>query len=135
MLLESCLLIAFLNTADPSGTTIYPSGIKDNGDYVFSAPPAAVYPLLNIPFPIILDNDETILAGVYAVKPSKDEKILQFIDGDKIYKEFPICENIIVSDYCHTPIVKMEQIKDEVIFTYRIENISKKAKVKVKQVY
>ncbi len=133
MFLESCLLIAFLNTADPSGKTIYPSGVKDNGNYIFNAPPASIYPLLNIIDPIVLCDGRTIPKGIYAVKPSIDEKSLLFIDGHNIVFELPIIENILVAEYKHKPIIKMEETAEGIFFTYQIENILKRAQIIIKK--
>lgn len=133
MILESCLLIAFLNPADPSGTTIYPSGIKDDGDYVYSAPPVANYPLINIIDPIIFTQGKILPVGIFAVKPSQDEKTLLFIEGYDVVAELPIVENIIVSDYASTPVITMETRLDKIVFTYQIENILKKAIIPIRQ--
>lgn len=133
MLLESCLLIAFLNPADPNGTTIYPSGIKDDGDYVYSAPPVSTYPLINIIDPIAFSSGRIIPIGTFAVKPSQDEQSLLFVEGYEVVAELPIVENIIVGDYKPMPVVTMETKPDKIVFTYQIENILKKAIIPIRQ--
>lgn len=133
MLLESSLLIAFLNTADPSGQTIYSSGIRDDGDYVYSAPPACISPLLNIIDPIVLSGGKSIPVGMYLVKPSCDETTLLFIEGHQVVCALPIVENIIVEDYKDTPVVTFEVLSGKIVFTYQIENILKKAVIQIRQ--
>lgn len=135
MFLESCILcsaLAFLNPADPSGTTIYPSGIKDDEDFVFSAPPTATYPLLELCAPIKLPNGMIIPKGTYAVKPSKDEKKLFLTQGHELILDIPIIENIIVNEYKATPCIKAETKERQIIFTYQIENILKRAVLQTK---
>lgn len=138
MFLESCILsysLAFLNPADPSGTSIYPSGIKDDGDYIYSAPPAATYPLLELCAPIKLFNGTTLPEGIYSVKPSTDEKNLFLTQGHDNILAIPIVENIIIKDYKAIPCINMKTENGKVIFTYQIENILKKAIIKTKQSY
>lgn len=133
MLAETCLLIAFLNTADPCGQTIYPSGIDDDGDYVYSAPPASACPLVNIGNPIVLSGGQVLSIGTYAVMPSQDEKNLVFIEGSQIICELPIIENTIVGDYKATPTVTINVCASGIVFCYQIENILKKAVITFKQ--
>jgi hypothetical protein len=130
MLFESCVLataLAFANPADPSGKTMYPSGAKDIDGFIFSAPPISAAPLLTIGSSIKLDDGYTIQPGNYCVKPSDDENNILITQGHEIICICQVTENTIVSDFAATPIVKITPVGDDLILTYQIENILKKA--------
>ncbi|MEI8377635.1 MAG: hypothetical protein WCF95_03765 [bacterium] len=130
MLFESCVLattLAFINPADPSGKTIYPSGIKDNGNFIFSAPPVSAYPILTIGSQIKLEDDYIIQPGNYCVKPSVDETQIIIIEGFETICVCQVIENTIVESFAAKPIVKIIPHGKDLILTYQIENILKKA--------
>lgn len=122
-----------MNTADSSGTTMYPSGICDDGDYVFSAPPASVCPLVNIVSPIVLSGGSTLLCGTYAVKTSEDGNSLLFIEGCKVVCALPITENIIVDEYKDVPVVGIEASRTSIVISYHLENVLKRVVISLRQ--
>jgi len=132
MILESFLLLAFLNPADPGEKTFYPSGVRDDGDYVFSAPPAAIYPILKLSYPIKISPNCTLKAENYAVKPSVDEKKLLLFQGKNVICEFEIVENTLVQEYLAMPMAKIEICGNKVVLKYQIENIYKRAETTLK---
>jgi len=134
MLFESCILataLAFANPADPSRKTMYPSGINDGEDFIFSAPPISAYPILTIGSSIKLQDGSMIEPGNYCVKPSIDETQILIIQGSYMFCKCKVIENTIVSDFAAKPLVKITKIGSELILTYQIENIFKKAVIPI----
>lgn len=130
MLFETCImstLLAIANPSDPTGQTMYPSGIYDDGDFIFSAPPASFYPLLKLDSTIELEDGSTIMAGNYCVKPSKDEKKIYLIQGHETLCECTVIENTFVSSFVAKPIAKVDRNGERFILTYQTEHIVKKA--------
>lgn len=131
MFLETLTLLAFMNTADPSYSHIYSSGVKDGDEFLFHAPPSYQAPLLFIEKPFKC-NFGTIEMGHYLVKPTQDEKkILLMTSGCTV--EFDIIENTIVSDYKEIPIAILDYEKDRLILTYQIDNIRKTAILRLQE--
>jgi hypothetical protein len=138
MLFESCLIattLAFANPADPSGKTMYPSGNNDCDKIIFSAPPISAYPLLTIGSPIGLEDGTVIEIGNYSIKPSIDETQIFIIQGHETICECQVIENTIVSDFAAKPTAKISRIENNLILTYRIENILKRAILPVTKEY
>lgn len=59
------LILGFSNPADPTGTTMYPSGIKDADQTFFNSPPATKQPVLHLQLAIIDSNESLIPTGLY----------------------------------------------------------------------
>ncbi len=134
MLFESCVLataLAFVNPADPSGKTMYPSGANAIDNVIFSAPSISAYPLLTIGSPIKLEDGSIIEIGNYCVKPSLDESKIFIFQGREIICECKVIENTIISDFAAKPIVKISTFENQIILTYQIENILKRAVIPI----
>lgn len=131
MFFETLTLLAFMNTADPSYSTRYPSGVKDGDKYLFHAPASYNAPLLFVKKPFEY-NFEKIDIGYYLVKPSQDEKKL-FLMAGECAVEFDVIENTIISDYKEIPVVYLDYEKDFLRMTYQIDNILKIAILYLKE--
>lgn len=135
-MIETLLLsasLAFINPADPSLSTIYPSGVKDADKKIFSAPPEAKEPLLRIGTPLKNADGYIIQPGCYLVKPVGDEK-LEFYQSGNLVFELPVIENTFVDLYKNRAAVYTEiHENDKMLIIYHRENIVKKAVLPLKQ--
>lgn len=134
-MIETILLsasLAFINPADPSLSTIYPSGIKDIDNKIFSAPPTTQNPLLRIGTPLKNSDGYIIQPGCYLVRPV-DEK-LEFYQEGKVAFELPVFETTMVKNYKKRAIVYTEVHENEkMLIIYHRENIVKKAILPLKE--
>jgi hypothetical protein len=108
--LATCCMLAILNPADPSGKTIYPSGIKDADSKIFGAPESTKLPILTLGVNIKDKNDNIVPPGFYKASISQDNKyILLFqnnyiagvlkIDNIKALDKKAVINSIIVKPY------------------------------------
>lgn len=88
--LLACILIADMNPADPSGLTMYPSGVMDRDRFVFSAPPATKLPLLRLGTSIIDSDGQTVESDMYQVKVSEEKDYIFFIRNNQPVARFKI---------------------------------------------
>lgn len=88
-LLISGLIISFINPADPTGTTMYPSGIKDCDDG-FLLNPESPYPIIKISFKIFDNSYNEVFPGIYQVRLSNNLKTIQFYQANIKKAEFDI---------------------------------------------
>ncbi|MFA6989673.1 MAG: hypothetical protein WC197_06355 [Candidatus Gastranaerophilaceae bacterium] len=82
--LATCCMLAFLNPADPSGKTIYPSGIKDADSKIFSAPKSTKLPILTLSVNIKDKNENIVPPGFYKASISQDDKYILLFQNNYI---------------------------------------------------
>jgi hypothetical protein len=88
--LFACFFLAFINPADPSGTTMYPGGISDEGKRIFGAPESTKLPILTLCFNIKDKNEKIVPAGFYKVSISQDGNYILFFQNNYIAGVFKV---------------------------------------------
>lgn len=83
------MIYGFINPADPTGATMYPSGVKDC-DSGFMLNPESPYPVVKISNKIYDAQSNPIEAGIYQIRISGDEKKMFFYEGTTKKAEFDI---------------------------------------------
>lgn len=82
-------MTGFANPADPTGISMYPSGIKDC-DNGFMLNPESPYPIIKISSLVYDKNYTEVPPGIYQVKISEDEKKVLFYQGSSRKAEFGV---------------------------------------------
>jgi len=88
--LFACFVFAFINPADPSGTTMYPGGISDEGKKIFGAPESTKLPILMLSFNLKDKNDKIVSTGFYKVSISQDGDYILFFQNNYIAGVFKV---------------------------------------------
>lgn len=83
-------ILAMVNPADPTRTTMYPSGFKDIDKHVFGAPPSTKLPLLAMSYYLKDKSGRSIPPGYYKVSVSQDKKYILFFQNHFIKGVFKV---------------------------------------------
>jgi len=81
--LTAFIILSFINPADPSGKSIYPSGLKDCDTNFFNAPPASIYPVVKIYLPLEDEEGNIINRGIYSAVYLEDSNQIKLMEGIK----------------------------------------------------
>lgn len=102
MLIEllATLVISLTNPADPTGKTIYPSGLHDC-DGGFTLAPASEYPVLKVTVSIIGKNGTIVNPGMYQAVLRNKEIIL--IEEGHVIAVLPVIVEKKLSQMCIIP--------------------------------
>jgi len=77
-----------MNPADPTGKTMYPSGIKDIDKQIFSDLPASMYPQLRL-LDFVYDKDGRLIEpGFYEVIYRQIDNMIELFQGNTLYGKF-----------------------------------------------
>lgn len=86
------MILGFINPSDPTGKTMYPSGIKEADTYLDPRLPKTPRPLLVLGREIYDENGEIIPRGRYELALSEDKAFMYLIQIDKILGKFPVLQ-------------------------------------------
>lgn len=86
------MVVGFVNPSDPTGKTMYPSGIKEADQYLDPRLPKTPRPLLVLGREIYDVNGEIIPRGRYELALSEDKAFMYLIQIDKIVAKFPVLQ-------------------------------------------
>jgi hypothetical protein len=126
MLIEAitafCLL-AFINDADPSGKTIYPSGVKDCDTNFFNAPPSSKYPVVKIFLPLEDADGNIINQGIYSAVYLEDSNQIKLLEGDKPVALLNVKYSKLLSQPHSVESARIENLSEnKVLFIYIKDN-------------
>lgn len=93
-MIESLLISAiltFVNPADPSGKTMYPSGVKDCDNFYYQHPPyASKNPNLVLPYQVYDGENNLIQPGIYESIISTNSSLILLVQSGEIKARLPV---------------------------------------------
>lgn len=118
------ILLSFINPADPTGKTMYPSGIKDVDNFVFSAPPSSKYPDLVLSMPIYDEENTQVQPGIYEVRLSENKDKILLLQSLEIKAKFPIVQAVKLEKKCLVPTVSFKTMgANQAFIIYKYDDI------------
>lgn len=109
-----CNLIALNNPDDILPYPTYKSGLLDaDKGYNRFGYPAALYPILNMPFVLEDFEGNTIPPGHYQIVLSPNRKILYFVESNAIKASVPVAklvEKMVSNDEMHERVKEQEKL-------------------------
>ncbi len=117
--LTSFLIVCFINPADPSGKTIYPSGTKEIDNYYFNTPPASKYPVVKINYPLYDSEGNVITPGFYSAVYQEDSNQIKLMEGNKTIAVLNVKYSKLLSEPHSVESARIENLfENKVLFVY-----------------
>ncbi|OGH96741.1 MAG: hypothetical protein A2104_10265 [Candidatus Melainabacteria bacterium GWF2_32_7] len=126
-MLESLIIFTFLSFVepiDPTGKTLYPSGIKECDDLHYDLPPhASKNPNLALSTPIYDAENKLIPPGIYEAELSETTGQILLLQSKEIKAKLPIMQSISTNHRYQIPIIKAKTLSSKhVLIIYKYEN-------------
>lgn len=113
-------MTGFANPADPTGITMYSSGVKDC-DEGFMLNPESPYPIIRIGSLVYDANYKEVSPGIYQIKVFESDKKILFYQGPYKKAEFDIIKVNKFQTVKNIPVVNTENDNPyNLIFSIRI---------------
>lgn len=118
------LFLTYVNPADPSGNTMYPSGVKDCDKFYFNSPPAASKtPNLVLSMPVYDAENKIIPPGIYETKLSQDTGQILLIQSQEIKAKLPIMQIATLDKTYLIPTVNVKKLSSKhILIILKMDN-------------
>lgn len=106
------LLLAFLNTGDPTGNTMYGSGIKDCDQAYYSVIKATPYAVLRTPYSFYTPDGEMVYSGMYDCIYDLENNKLVLRQSNKVYARLPIISYKKFESFVKVPKTEIDDMQN-----------------------
>ncbi|EKE04726.1 MAG: hypothetical protein ACD_20C00015G0003 [uncultured bacterium] len=129
-MIESLIIFAFLtftSLADPTGQTLYPSGVKECDDLHFNFPPhASKRPNLVLSTPVYDGENKLIPQGIYEAEFSEETGQILLLQSKEIKAKLPVMQVLTTDREYQIPTIKAKNLSSKhvlIIYKYGYSEI------------